>query len=96
MVLLGYVDGVEVKFDFYPPNTFKAEIPAQLSGTYILQLKAIDAASNICEYSNIHIVIDFSTFKIKILDKNYTHLSGNTKLYTAKEINLFAYKELVF
>lgn len=95
MRLIGYVDGVEVKFYFYPPNNFKAEIPKQIDGTYILELHAIDDAGNETSFSNIFILIDFSKMVFKVLEgfhavegnKNYgfTELSEE---YISKELGV--------
>lgn len=99
MRLIGYVDGVEVKFDFYPPNNFKAEIPKQIpkqiDGTYILELHAIDDAGNETSFSNIFILIDFIKMVFKVLEgfhavegnKNYgfTELSEE---YISKELGV--------
>lgn len=87
MKLLGYVDGVEVKFDFYPPNLFKAEIPKQLDGTYIIQLQAVDDAGNITGYSNIFVKIDFTSLKVQILPKNFDYIKNGEG---------FGYKKVVF
>jgi hypothetical protein len=85
MRLVGYVDGIEVRFDFCPPSTFKAEIPRQLDGTYILQLRAIDDAGNETNYSNIFIKIDFQQLKIQILPINYSCIENGVNM---------AYREL--
>lgn len=69
--LLGVVNGVEVSFDFYPPKTFKATIPANLKGMYYLFLKAVDDAGNETNYINLHVLVDFDSLSFKILDKNY-------------------------
>lgn len=71
MKLKGYIDGVEVSFDFYPPNLWKAIIPRKLTGTYILQLKVIDSAGNETNFSDLFICIDFRNMKFEILGKRY-------------------------
>jgi hypothetical protein len=73
MRLIGYIDGVEITFDFYPPNTFKAEIPKRLDGTYIVQLRAIDSAGNESNYSNVFIRIDFEKLNIQVLPLNFEY-----------------------
>lgn len=95
MILVGQVGGVEIKFDFTPPNTFKAEIPKQLNGTYIVQLQAIDDAGNITGYSNIFIKIDFSSMRVKIFDNNYRHLD-ESKNFTFREIDFDDIREIDF
>ncbi len=71
MKLIGYVDGVEVKFDFYSPNKWRAIIPRKITGKYILQLKAVDEAGNESNFSDLFICIDFRNMKVKILGKKY-------------------------
>lgn len=69
--LLGVVNGVEVSFTFHPPNTFTAEIPANLSGKYYVNLKAVDEAGNETNYMNLHVLIDFDSLSFKILNNTY-------------------------
>ncbi|WP_461206935.1 Ig-like domain-containing protein [Clostridium sp. DL1XJH146] len=71
MRMVGYVNGIEVSFDFIPPNTFKAEIQKKISGQYIIQLKAIDSAGNETNYSDLFVRIDFQKMEVKILDENF-------------------------
>lgn len=71
MKLLGYIDGIEVKFDFYLPNKWKATIPKKITGKYILQLKAVDEAGNETNFSDLFICIDFQNMKVQILGKKY-------------------------
>lgn len=86
MRLVGYVDGVEITFDFTPPNTFKAVIPKQLDGTYIVQLHAIDDAGNITNYFNVFVIIDMQKMRFKVLPKNYPFIqNGETMGY--KKLN---------
>ena len=85
MNMVGYVDGIEVKFDFYPPNKFNAEIPKKLNGTYIIQLKVIDDAGNTNGYSDIFIKIDFTSLKIQILPESFNCIKNEEE---------FGYNEL--
>lgn len=71
MKLIGYLDGVEISFDFYPPNNFKAIIPKSVKGSYIIQLKAIDEAGNETNQSDIYMFIDFQKVIFKELDSKY-------------------------
>ncbi|MDF2800219.1 MAG: hypothetical protein K0S61_122 [Anaerocolumna sp.] len=71
MQLIGFLDGVEVSFDFLPPNTFTAEIPKQNSGVYILELHARDSAGNMTYYNNIFIKIDYLKLEVRIIMDNY-------------------------
>lgn len=103
MKLIGYVDGIEVIFDFYPPNKFKAEIPKRIDGTYIVELHAIDDANNISNYSNIFIRIDFNKLKVEMLSPTYFVKSDDSKFeyiqlfnnFVSKpKENIFSYKKL--
>lgn len=94
MKLIGYVDGVEVRFDFYPPSTFKAEIPKQIDGTYIIQLQAVDDAGNKTGYSNIFIEINFDKLTFKVLNPNFTHKLDKEFEYAELQQE-FSYKELM-
>lgn len=71
MRLVGYVDGVEISFNFYPPNVYKVAIPKKLSGRYIVQLKAIDDAGNEAGTAGIYACIDFQKMTFNILDEKY-------------------------
>lgn len=84
MKLIGYIDGIEVRFDFYPPHTFKAEIPKQLDGTYTVELKAIDEAGNESNFSNIFIRIDFNKMSFKVLE-GFSDKQENSD-YSFKEV----------
>lgn len=103
MKLVGYVDGVEVSFSFYPPNTFKAIIPKRLNGKYIVELKAIDDAGNENGETSIYMYIDFQSMHFKILNEKYMFNidENNTKfievenIYDSIEcINEFSFKEI--
>ncbi|QZY56721.1 PF13754 domain-containing protein [Crassaminicella profunda] len=72
MKLIGYIDGVEVKFDFNPPNQFKAIIPKQLDGIYVLELHVIDQAGNRTNLTNMIVTIDFDKLMFEILEENYS------------------------
>lgn len=94
MKLIGYLDGVEVKFYFYPPNQFKAEIPKKSNGTYIVELKVIDDAGNQTNYSNVLIAINFDKMSFEVL-KGFNETEIN-KDYNFKElIQEYSYRELV-
>ncbi|MEG3040907.1 MAG: PF13754 domain-containing protein [Clostridium sp.] len=84
MKLIGCIDGIEVKFDFYPPNKFIAEIPKKIDGTYIVEFTAIDDAGNKTSYSNIFIKINFNKMNFEILKG----------LINKEEVENYNYKEL--
>lgn len=89
------LDGVEVRFDFYPPNTFKAELPCGKNGTRIIQLTAIDEAGNVTNMCEMVILIDFDKLSFKILDKDFVEKTENEN-YGFKELQLnYSHKELV-
>lgn len=85
MKLIGYADGIEVKFDFYPPNNFKAEIPKNMSGIYNIELHAIDDAGNQTNMCNMAILIDFDKLQFKVLDSDILYKTESEE---------FGYKEL--
>lgn len=78
--LIGYVDGIEISFDFYPPNIFKGIIPKKLNGRYIVQLKAIDEAGNETNTAEVYVYIDFKKMIFKVLDENYKFNIDNNGL----------------
>jgi hypothetical protein len=95
MKLIGYLDGIEVRFDFYSPNIFKAEIPKKMSGMYIIELHAVDEAGNQTNLCNTVVLIDFDKLTFKILDKNFIEKVEN-KNYGFKELHQeYTYKELM-
>jgi len=96
MRLVGYINGMEVSFDFYPPSSYKANIPKHLEGSYIVQLKAIDDAGNEANYTDILVYFDFQKMEFMILNYNYSHeIIVNTN-YSVKSIESnFTYKEVV-
>jgi len=102
MKLIGYIDGVEIRFDFYPPNTFKATIPKKLSGKYIVQLKVIDEAGNEENKADMYVYIDFqnmsfrevgSTYVNKIKDNNLSYIEIKND-YELNENNMYESIEL--
>ena len=95
MKLIGYVDGVELSFEFSPPDTFKAIIPKQLDGTYIVQLFAHDNAGNIDTFANTFVIINFDELSYEILESNINSKEQIEEFF-AKEIeDKFEMKELV-
>lgn len=94
MRLIGNIDGIEVRFDFYPPNIFKAEIPKQLDGTYILQLHAIDEAGNITNYSDIFVRIDFKQLNIEVLPSNYNFIGDSMDMGVVALDKNFTFKNI--
>lgn len=71
MKLVGYVEGVEIKFDFYPPKYFRSVIPKQLDGKYIMQLKLIDDFGNETGGAYKYMYVDFQNLHFHILGENY-------------------------
>lgn len=94
MKLIGYLDGIEVKFDFYPPNTFKAEVPKRIDGTYIIELHAADDAGNITNYSNLFVKIDFNLLKISILPFNFSDKTYQENNHIIEITSNFSFKEI--
>lgn len=103
MRLIGYIDGIEVNFDFIPPDKFTAEIPKKLNGVYIVELHAIDDAGNATSYSNIFIKIDFQNLKVEILPLKHEHKNSDEEIefkeieykYRNSEIdNSYIYNEI--
>ena len=74
MKLIGYIKGVEISFDFHPPNIYKAIIPKQFDGVYIVNLKAIDDAGNENNYADMIVCIDFDKMSFKVLENNLKHI----------------------
>jgi hypothetical protein len=90
MKLIGRVNGVEISFDFYPPNQFRGEVPKNLTGVYVVQLQAVDDGGNTAEYSNIIIKIDFDSFKIEILPATYIETANDTNFSTGTVVEVEA------
>lgn len=93
MRLIGSIDGVEVNFDFYPPNQFKAEIPKKLDGVYVVELKALDDAGNETNYSNIFIKIDFQKMSFSVVD-GFEYNSNNCEYNSKEETGEYFTKEM--
>lgn len=103
MKLSGFLNGVEITFDFIPPNSFVGVIPKQLNGKYIVQMSVVDDAGNVTNYSNIFVLIDFSSLTFKVLDKqhpfvqngeNFGYFEKESK-FSSQENNNLVFKELV-
>lgn len=94
MKLIGYVDGIEINFNFYPPNTFKAVIPKKIDGKYIVELKAADDAGNIDYSTGIYVSIDFQHMKIKMLNSKYEFKNDTSKIGYERVNNVYDFKEL--
>jgi len=95
MRLIGFVNGVEIAFDFYPPNTFIANIPTCLNGSYIVQLKAIDGAGNEGYFTDVLVYIDFQKMTFKLLNNNFKHMQ-NRQQYEYEIIkHNYSFRELV-
>lgn len=103
MRLIGYVGGVEVSFDFTPPNTFKASVPKRQDGVYIVELHAVDNAGNITNYSGIFIKIDYKNLSIELLPGNYPfkveeksiNLENVDSSFKVKETSTILYTQLI-
>ena len=103
MQLVGCVDGIEISFDFYPPNFYRAIIPKRLNGRYIVQLKAIDEAGNEASTADVYMYIDFQQMTFKTLgDKFKFNIDDNDlgyveikNIYNSRELdNEFNFKEV--
>ena len=103
MKLVGYIDGMEVRFDFHPPNKFKADIPKKSDGTYIIQLIATDDAGNESSLSNIFVYINFEKMIFKALEgfksveesKDYGFIELNDEFILSEVESLSTIKELM-
>lgn len=71
MRLIGYVNGEEIIFDYFPPNLFKATIPKRTDGKYIISLVLIDNAENINTLTDTFLYIDFKNMKFELIDRKY-------------------------
>lgn len=71
MILIGYVDGQEIRFDFHPPSQFTATLPAKKSGTCIVELHAIDDAGNVSAYCDTVIMIDFDHLSVRVVKPEF-------------------------
>lgn len=80
MKLIGHINGVEVSFDFYPPNTWRATIPTDITGRFVLQLKATDEAGNSASAMYVYVYIDFKNMVFKVLDEKFGY-NYNSKDY---------------
>lgn len=85
MRLIGYVEGIEISFDFYPPNTFVGVIPKRLNGSYAVELHAVDEAGNISNQTGLYVLIDFQQMGFKVLDDSYEPLA-NVSDFSSKEV----------
>jgi len=88
MKLIGYVKGVEISFDFHPPNIYKAVIPKQFDGIYIVNLKAVDEAGNENNYADMIVCINFDEKSFKVHENNIKHIKKEEKyVYIELEAN---------
>lgn len=94
MKLRGWVDGVEVNFDLTPPNTWKAIVPRQLDGTYIIQLKAISDMGNELNWSKIFIKINFQSMTMKVLPFAYIYNQEDEDIREKQVNSNFLYDEV--
>ena len=89
MRLIGYVDGIEVCFDFYPPNIYKAIIPKRLNGRYIVQLTAVDEAGNETNVTDIYMYISFQEMEFKVLDEKFKFNIDENKLSFVEIVGIY-------
>lgn len=95
MKLIGYINGIEIKFNFYPPDKWEAIIPKEFSGKYILQLKAIDDAGNEAGFTSIIVCVDFTKMAFEVIDKQFkTKDSSSNYVYNELDGH-YRFKELV-
>lgn len=95
MKLKGYIDGKEVSFDFFPPNEFKASIPRNLTGIYIVELHAISDSGLETMYTSISVLIDYENMSIKIIDSNIKDQLLKSDIYAEIISHEFTYREVV-
>ena len=91
MKLIGYVGGAEIAFSFCPPNLFKAEIPKNQNGIYIVELHAVDDAGNQSGFTNIFVKIDFQQLKVSILSPNFNFIENGINLGYREIQNTYEY-----
>lgn len=94
MKLIGSVGGIEVKFDFYPPNIFRGVIPKNLSGQYILQLTLFDDFGNTNGGAFKYMYVDFNSLHFHILEDNFKFSETNEDKTYIKVDNLYNTKEI--
>lgn len=103
MKLVGYIEGVEIKFDFYPPKYFKGVIPKKLSGQYIMQLTLIDDFGNEDGGVYKYMYVDFNSLHFHILDENFKFSKKDEdkkyikieKLFESRAINdIYSFEKL--
>ncbi len=94
MRLIGYVDGVEISFDFYPPNIFRGIIPKRLNGKYVVELKVTDNAGNENGMTDILVYIDFQKMEFKVLDDKFRFNVDDRFSYKETQ-SKYSYRELV-
>lgn len=86
MKLIGFIDGVEIAFDYIHPNKFEGVLPNNLKGYYTVELRVTDDAGNVSGMSDMVVAIDFKNLKVKILENNFS---------MQKEENTFKSYELI-
>lgn len=94
MRLIGHVDGIEISFDFYPPNIFRGIIPKRLNGKYVVELKVIDDAGNENGMTDILVYIDFQNMEFKVLDDKFRFNVDDRFSYKETQ-SKYSYRELV-
>lgn len=72
MNLIGYVNGAEIRFDFRPPSTFTATLPATKSGACVVELHAVDDAGNVDGYTAEAVLIDFDQLRFRAIEPCYS------------------------
>lgn len=87
--LIGNIEGEVVIFDYYPPNTFKAQIPSRTDSKYMVWLKAMDAAGNESVLSGMYILIDFKYMTFEILSRKYTSEKRDGELKYLQKDNVY-------
>lgn len=95
MKLVGYVDGIEISFNFCPPNIYEAVIPKRLNGKYIVQLKAIDDAGNETNMADTYMYMDFQQMIFKNLGNKFRFNIDDSKFGFKEVSNQYSHKELM-
>lgn len=64
--LTGTVDGEQVMFERKSRDTWICTVPATLSGTYVIDLTAIDEAGNVAYYAKFIVAIDITALRVSL------------------------------
>ena len=69
--LRGKVDGKEIVFERTSEEEWKAAIPRELYGYYVVELEAFDEAGNRAYMTRVLLTVDLEALTIKLVPYNY-------------------------